>query len=97
MLDRKTFIIGILSLSAVMLFVANLLLPPRVAADQLVKDRDYQAVTGMISTPGGDALYLTDNHSGMMAIFVYDPSIRDVKLVAVKPVMDAFAGRRPTR
>ncbi len=65
-------------------------------ADQLVKDRDYQAVTAGISVPGGDALYITDTHSGMMAIYIYDPNIKDLKLVGVKPVMEAFpnAGRR---
>lgn len=96
MLDRKTFIIGILSLSAVLLFVANIVMPQRALADQVIKDRDYQAVTAAISNPGGDALYITDNHSGMMAIYIYDPGLRDLKLVGVKPVMDAFpqAGRR---
>lgn len=96
MLDRKTFIIGILSLSAVLLLAANIVMPRRAMADQLVKDRDYQAVTAGISTPGGDALYITDTHSGMMAIYIYDPGVKDLKLVGVKPVMDAFpnAGRR---
>jgi hypothetical protein len=96
MLDRKTFILGILSLSAVLLLAGNIVMPRRALADQLVKDRDYQAVTGSISSPGGDALYITDNHTGMMAIYIYDPNIKDLKLVGVKPVMDAFpnAGRR---
>lgn len=96
MLDRKTFIIGILSLSAVLLLAANILMPRHAMADQLVKDRDYQAVTAAISSPGGDALYITDTHSGMMAIYIYDPNVKDLKLVGVKPVMDAFpnAGRR---
>jgi len=97
MLDRKTFIIGILSLSAVILLAANIVMPRRAMADQLVKDRDYQAVTAAISNPGGDALYITDTHSGMMAVYIYDPGIKDLKLVGVKPVMAAFpnAARRP--
>jgi hypothetical protein len=90
MLDRKTFIIGILSLSAVILLAANIVVPRRAMADQLVKDRDYQAVTAAVASPGGDALYITDTHSGMMAVYVYDPSIKDLKLVGVKPVMAAF-------
>ena len=30
MLDRKTFILGILSLSAVLLMAANIVMPPRI-------------------------------------------------------------------
>jgi hypothetical protein len=90
-LDKKTFIIGVLSLSAVILFVANLIQPPRAQADMSIKDRDYQAVTGRV-TKGGDALYLTDNRTGKMAVFAYDPNKRAVILVAGGSVGDAFPG-----
>jgi len=89
-MDKKTFAIGILSLTAVILFVANLLVPQsRVAAEQLVKDRDYQAVTANWQA-NDDALYILDNRSGMMAAFIYDPNQRAMVPRAVRPVMEAF-------
>ena len=44
-MDKKTFIIGVLSLSAVVLFAANLLQPRTANAGLVVKDNDYTAVT----------------------------------------------------
>jgi len=90
-LDKKTFIIGVLSLSAVILFVANLIQPPRAEAQMSIKDRDYQAVTARV-TKGGEALYLTDNRTGKMAVFVYDPGRRAVTPVAAGAIANAFAG-----
>lgn len=89
-MDKRTFAIGILSLTAVILFVANLLVPQsRVMAEQLVKDRDYQAVTANWQA-NDDALYILDNRSGMMAAFIYDPNLRAMVPRAVRPVMEAF-------
>jgi hypothetical protein len=93
-LDKKTFIIGVLSLSAVILFVANLIQPPRAEAQMSIKDRDYQAVTARV-TKGGEALYLTDNRTGKMAVFVYDPGKRAVVPVAAGSVANAFGGAGP--
>ena len=72
MIDKKTFTIGVLCVTAVVLFAANLMLPQPADAAVAVKDRDYTAVTGR-TAKGGDALFLTDNRTGMMAVFVYRP------------------------
>lgn len=93
-LDKKTFIIGVLSLSAVILFVANLIQPPRAEAQMSIKDRDYQAVTARV-IKGGEALYLTDNRTGKMAVFVYDPGKRAVIPVAAGSIANAFGGAGP--
>jgi hypothetical protein len=90
-LDKKTFAIGMLALSAVALLVANLIHVPPAKAAMAIKDRDYQAVTARINK-GGEALYLTDNRTGLMAVFFYDPSKRAVIPLAVEPVSKAFAG-----
>jgi len=90
-LDKKTFTIGVLCLSAVILFVANLIQPPRAEAQMSIKDRDYQAVTARV-IKGGEALYLTDNRTGKMAVFVYDPNKRAVVPVASGSVGDIFGG-----
>ena len=92
MIDKKSFTIGVLCLTAVMLLVANLLMPEPAMAEVAVKDRDYTAVTGR-TTKGGDALFLTDNRTGMMAVFVFDPNGRTLRALDVKPVTEAFAGR----
>lgn len=89
-MDKKTFTVGILSLTAVLLFVANLIIPPRQAeANFAVKDRDFQAVTALIQ-PNDEALYVLDSRSGQMACFAYNPGQRSLVLKAVKPIMDAF-------
>ena len=91
MIDKKTFTIGVLAVAALILLAANLMLPQPAAAEVAVKDRDYTAVTGR-TTKGGDALVLTDNRTGMMAVFVYDPNARSLRALDVRSVTEAFAG-----
>ena len=89
-MDKKTFTLGVLSLTAVLLFVANLVIPPRqAAANFVVKDRDYQAVTAAINA-GDEALYVLDSRSGLMACFSYNPGQKSLQLRDLKPVMNAF-------
>lgn len=91
MLDKKTFTIGVLSLSAVILLVANLLAPRGAQASyNTIKDNDFQLQTAT-SVQGGDALYVTDNRSGAMAVFVFDPNLHSLKPLDGKLVQSAFA------
>ena len=93
-MDRKTYFIGILTLTAAVLLVATFLVPAPVAlGDSVIKDRDYQMVTAHSQT-GGDALYIVDNRSGRMAVFSYDTTTRRLELRASAPIMDAFPGVR---
>jgi hypothetical protein len=89
-MDKKTFTIGILSITAVIMFIAQFLTnrPAALAADT-VRDRDYQLVTSRLAQ-GGEALYVVDARTAMMAVFTWDPTARAVKLRAVRPVEDAF-------
>ena len=96
MIDKKTFTIGVLSVTAIVLLAANLMLPQPAEAMVAVKDRDYTAVTGR-TTRGGDALFLTDNRTGQMAVFVFDPNARSLRALDVRPVSDAFGGARGGR
>ena len=89
-LNSKTFAIGLLSLSAVVLFVANCLAPQHAAAQVTVKDRGYSVVTARVQS-GGDGLYIVDNETGMMAVFTYNTSSRGIEARAVRQVADAFA------
>ena len=95
-MDKKTFTIGVLSLTAVILFCANLLVPPRAQANQIIKDRNYQVLTARMQV-NDEALYVLDNRSGQMGIFIYNPSAKQLQVRAVKPVMDAFAGAQTGR
>jgi hypothetical protein len=88
-MDKKTFGIGILSVTALLLFLAQFLIPARTAvAMDAVHDRDYQLVTSRVAS-GGEALYIV-NKRGMVAVFDWDPNSRSVKLRAVRPLTDAF-------
>jgi hypothetical protein len=95
-MDKKIFIIGILSLTAVVLFVANLFMPPRAIADEVIKDRDWQVVTAHVQQ-NDEGLYILDNRSGMMAVFTYDPNAKSLVIRDRKPIMDAFIGAGKTR
>jgi hypothetical protein len=90
-MDNKTFGIGILFLTAVILLVANWMVPNQVVADTVVH-RDYSVVTARVQQ-GGDALYIVDNRTGQMAVFTYDPQRRNVQPRAVRAVTDAFLAR----
>lgn len=90
-LDKKTFIIGVLSLSAVLLLVANLLAPRIASATyNTIEDPDYSLVTAT-AIQGGDAVYITEKRSGIMAVFVYDPNRRTLVLQDSAPIQNAFA------
>lgn len=94
-MDKRLFTIGVLTLSAVILLVANLIQPRIADASFVVKDNDYTAVTARIAK-GGEALYVLDNRTGLMAVLYYDPNKRQVlPLAAPRLLQDAFAGMKP--
>jgi hypothetical protein len=95
-IDKKSFIVGVLSATAVALLAVHLMIPEPAMAAVTIKERDYTAVTGR-TTKGGEALYLTDNRTGLLGVFVFDPGKRALVAVAVKPVSDAFVGRGGAR
>lgn len=70
-MDKKTFTIGVLSLSAVVLLAANLVHLPTADAALVIKDNEYTAVTARVAR-GGEALYILDNKTGMMVALNYD-------------------------
>jgi hypothetical protein len=88
-MTKKTYTVGVLSLSAVMLFVANLLFPSNAGASFSIKDSDYSAVTAH-QQQGDDALYVMDNRSGMMLVLNYDPTRKSLVLRDRRSVLTAF-------
>jgi len=76
-MDTKSFSIGILSLTATVLLVANYFATPVAHATDTIRDRDYGLVTAR-SQAGGESLYVLDNRSGLVAVFAYDNSRRQL-------------------
>jgi hypothetical protein len=91
-MDTKTFGIGILSLTALVLVVANCLVPPKAAAEQTVVGQGYTVVTAKVQN-GGDGVYILDNRTGRFAVFTYDNSSRRLEPRTVRPLADAFVTR----
>lgn len=72
-MDKKTYTIGILAVVAALLLVANLMpkSEPTAHGAFSIKDRNYQLVTAR-ATKGGELLYVIDNLSGKVAVFVWE-------------------------
>jgi len=87
-MDRKLLAICLLTISAVGLMIANFV-TPTARADTAVNSHDYQLVTAHLQG-GGDALYMVDNRTGLMAIFTYDPGSRSIQPRTLRPVSDIF-------
>jgi hypothetical protein len=90
-MDKKTYAIGILFVTAILLLVGNTC-TVRQAQAYSIKDRDYQLVT-TAATEGGEALYVTDNRTGLIAIFGWDPTSRKIVLRDRKSLADLFGSR----
>ena len=91
-MNKQTFGIAILSLTALVMIIAHWSVPQPAIADEAVKDRDYQVVTANVQAVG-DAVYIADSRTGLVAIFTYDPNAKTLKPRAVRAVADAFGTR----
>jgi hypothetical protein len=91
MVDKKTFAIGVLTLSAVMLIIANLL-PTRSASAtyETEHDTDYLVQTA-VSPRGGDNVFVTDKRTGKMAVIMFNPARKTLELQDVQPIQAPFA------
>jgi hypothetical protein len=90
MMDKKTFAIGVLSLSAVILLAANFLAPRGVIAADTIQDNDYSMQTGR-APAGGDAVFVTDKRTGMMAVLVFNNQKKALVAADVQPIQNAFS------
>ena len=71
-MDRKTFSIGILSLTAVILFIATLFPGKPAQAEFAVKDLTRLQLVSLASQKGGTILYVIDPNSGKIIVLTYD-------------------------
>jgi hypothetical protein len=88
-MQKKNFAIGLLSLSGVVLMLANYFAPQPAQALMSIKDRDYSMVTARTQN-GGDSLYVLDNRSGRVAVFAYDPARKTLVPRVVGEMSAAF-------
>jgi glucose dehydrogenase len=91
-MDKKTFAIGILSVTGLLLLLINMLAPTTPVMADVIKDRDYQAVTAPMAR-GGDALYVIDNRTGKLGVFAYDNSRKSIASLDVQDVTSAFPNK----
>lgn len=85
--------ISVLSISAVVLFLACVFINKPSHAEVSVKDRDYLMCT-FPSNNANDALYIADTRNGMFGVFVWDNTTRTLQPMDVKPLGDAFGGKK---
>jgi hypothetical protein len=87
-IKKQTLAILGLSLTAALLLAANFINLP-AKADTVVSDRDYQLITAR-SGNGGEGLYIMDNRTGLLAVFMYDPNVRSLQPRAFTAVANIF-------
>ena len=88
-MDRKTFSIGILTLTAVLLFIACLMPVKPASAAFAVKDLSrYQMIT-VASQKGGDILYIIDPQ-GKIIVLGYDGAQKLLRPVATGDLDKVF-------
>ena len=90
-MDSKTYGIGILTLTATALLIANLFAPSPAISASAVWNDDVAAVTAK-TTQGGDALYVLDHGTGKLAVFTVDAR-KGLVLQTVEDVEVGFRGR----
>lgn len=91
-MDKKTFSIGVLSITATILFAAQFFPTRSAEASTTASGNQYQMVTARVQQ-GGEGLYIVDNRTGQMGVFTWDSNARRVALRDVRSVSDAFAER----
>ncbi len=91
-MHKKTLTIGLLSCSALGLLTALWMGSQPAVAATAVTGRDYQMVTAR-SQNGGESLYVMDNKTGLMGVFVYEPVTRSLQPKRIRAIADAFGNR----
>lgn len=88
--NSKLMTIGFLSLTALILFIAQFLpLQPQARAADSIKDRDFSLLSAK-SSRGGETVYVVDNRSGQIAVFTWDAGGRRLAPAGAGNLADAF-------
>jgi hypothetical protein len=92
-MKSEKFAVSMLSVSAMILFLACVFINKPASAEVSVKDRDYMMCT-YPATGASDALYIVDSRNGVFGVFMWDNGTRSLQPIAVRPMADAFGARR---
>ena len=85
--DRKSFLIGVLTLSAAILILGHLQLTPVARANETIMDDDFQLVTAK-SRRGDDGVYVLHKRKNLVALFTWDPAKKGVVVSDVRSLDD---------
>jgi hypothetical protein len=89
-MNSKNLSIAVLSITAMILFVAQFIpVQPAMAAQTTIKDRQYSLVT-TTSQRGGDNVYLVDNRTGQLAVFSWDANTKSFVPKRLHSLADVF-------
>lgn len=88
-MNQKTFTIGVLSVTALILSIAQFLPVQPAMAQNTIRDRNYSLVTARASN-GGDVVYVIRNNTGQIASFVWDTSKRALVVSSIRNMTDVF-------
>lgn len=92
MFDRKNITIGSLITAAILLTLAHLSFERNAMAETVVSN-DFQFVTAH-SSKGGDALFIMNNRTGMVALFRPDTGRNGIQLTLkdIRVMSELMAG-----
>lgn len=90
--DRKSFFIGVLTLSAAILTLGHLQLTPSARAAETIIDDDFQLVTAKVRK-GDDGIYVLHKRKNLVALFTWDAAKKGVVPSDVKSLDDIMSTR----
>lgn len=90
--DRKSFLIGVLTLSAAILTLGHLQVTPTARAGETIIDDDFQLVTAKVRK-GDDGIYVLHKRKNLIALFTWDPGKKGVVVSDVRSMDDLMQSR----
>jgi len=91
--SNNATILALICSSIALLAAVFFVSPSPAPAEMAVKDRDYQAVTAEVQN-GSEGLYLLDNRTGLIAVFMFEPG-KGLVHKGTSPIANAFGVSRP--
>ena len=91
MFDRKSFLIGVLTISAAILTIGHLQITSTAHAAESVIDDDYQLVTAR-TNQGNDGLYVLSKRENLVVLFTWDPAKKSIVPKDVKSLDTLLGG-----
>ncbi len=91
--QNNATILALICSAAALMAAVFFVSPSRAPAEEAVKDRDYQIVTAAVAS-GSEGLYILDNRTGQVAVYLYEPGKPTLQLKGMQPIANAFGANR---